>query len=598
MSGRVMADGKKGKQSMEHSPSIVMQRHFKSLQCNDISKATDDGFLQDTFPMNGQGHDLSKISVMAPSRTGSNDLRVQANLAENDSVENKKQNNIKLKIFREMGNSQSLDSQVIAQMEHHSKSDFSNVQIHTDAQTDRMSRKLNANAFTTGQDIFFRHEEYNPNSPGGGRLLAHELAHVMQQKEGSEKGQTYLNRELLIQRDDAGASNPPQPKSGDTFDDAVNAVHKSDFVEAFRILNGRWMGELLEWLATFSDKYPSEFELLKIHHGVLSYEPDRKRFSAAMQAVILSKLSPIPPVDLYYTYRNINRVPDDQQNEIINYIRKKGAEYTATLLQIKNEPFWQARVKFFSSVKSNLTIRQFNKLEKGLIAVTKNNLSLSTAFFEGYSGARLIVVLPDTAKSWRGNAADLQTSYDPSKIIYAQTNPSTSLTQLLPDILNDDFSDSVLGGLLVHEFLHLSRQPFVFVGSLTSDDPHEGDAYGVEFFFAMKHDNSRRQDDIKNKMDKGINGFTDSEKAAKLFVRSYGTMKVLDEIIEGRSTRTDEPFIKPSRLTPDEARLYSTNYIKSGSSGRLEEITDWVDNHQSLFIPNGWANIKSKLAVP
>lgn len=59
--------------------------------------------------------------------------------------------------------------------------DFSQVQIHTDAAADSLNRNLNARAFTTGQDIFFRQGEYSPNSSNGEKLLAHELTHLVQQ---------------------------------------------------------------------------------------------------------------------------------------------------------------------------------------------------------------------------------------------------------------------------------------------------------------------------------------------------------------------------------------------------------------------------------
>jgi hypothetical protein len=59
--------------------------------------------------------------------------------------------------------------------------DFSGVNIHTGAQADSLNRSLEARAFTTGSDIFFRNGEYNPDSSGGRELLAHELTHVVQQ---------------------------------------------------------------------------------------------------------------------------------------------------------------------------------------------------------------------------------------------------------------------------------------------------------------------------------------------------------------------------------------------------------------------------------
>ena len=67
--------------------------------------------------------------------------------------------------------------------------DFSAVKIHTGTEGDRLNRSLNARAFTTGQDIFFRQQEYNPRSDRGQELLAHELTHVLQQNGGQAQHQ-------------------------------------------------------------------------------------------------------------------------------------------------------------------------------------------------------------------------------------------------------------------------------------------------------------------------------------------------------------------------------------------------------------------------
>ncbi|MFB2881324.1 DUF4157 domain-containing protein [Floridanema aerugineum] len=63
--------------------------------------------------------------------------------------------------------------------------DFSGVKVHTDAQADQLNRSVQARAFTTGQDVFFRQGEYNPGSRGGQELIAHELTHVVQQNGGA-----------------------------------------------------------------------------------------------------------------------------------------------------------------------------------------------------------------------------------------------------------------------------------------------------------------------------------------------------------------------------------------------------------------------------
>ncbi len=83
------------------------------------------------------------------------------------------------------GGGQALDSTVQRQMGRAFNADFSNVRVHTGTQADGLNRSLNARAFTTGQDVFFRHGEYNPGSSSGRLLLAHELTHVMQQNPAS-----------------------------------------------------------------------------------------------------------------------------------------------------------------------------------------------------------------------------------------------------------------------------------------------------------------------------------------------------------------------------------------------------------------------------
>ncbi len=73
--------------------------------------------------------------------------------------------------------------------------DFSNVQIHTHTQADELNQTLQAKAFTTGQDIYFRQGAYAPESSSGRELLAHELTHVVQQSGQKYQIQTRLERQ-------------------------------------------------------------------------------------------------------------------------------------------------------------------------------------------------------------------------------------------------------------------------------------------------------------------------------------------------------------------------------------------------------------------
>jgi hypothetical protein len=81
-----------------------------------------------------------------------------------------------------------LPTTVQTQLETGLNTPLSDVRVHTDEKADELSRNLQAKAFTTGPDIFFRKGEYNPTSRSGIQLLAHEATHVRQQRSGPVSG--------------------------------------------------------------------------------------------------------------------------------------------------------------------------------------------------------------------------------------------------------------------------------------------------------------------------------------------------------------------------------------------------------------------------
>ena len=87
-------------------------------------------------------------------------------------------------IDRHRGGGQSLDVGLQKSMGQAMGADFRRVRVHTDGQSDQLNRSIQAEAFTTGQDVFFRNGGYQPSSRGGQELIAHELTHVMQQNVG------------------------------------------------------------------------------------------------------------------------------------------------------------------------------------------------------------------------------------------------------------------------------------------------------------------------------------------------------------------------------------------------------------------------------
>jgi hypothetical protein len=85
--------------------------------------------------------------------------------------------------------------------------DFKPVGIHTDAQAAALCARINARAFTVGNDIFFAPGEYAPNTEAGRNLLAHELTHVAQQSRSAQRKIMRTN----------GSSTPSYPQSSGVY---------------------------------------------------------------------------------------------------------------------------------------------------------------------------------------------------------------------------------------------------------------------------------------------------------------------------------------------------------------------------------------------
>ncbi|ACC79829.1 DUF4157 domain-containing protein [Nostoc punctiforme] len=94
-------------------------------------------------------------------------------------------------ISQARGGGQAIADNIREPMEQAFGADFSGVKVHTDGKSDQLNQSIQARAFTTGQDVFFRQGEYNPGSRGGQELLAHELTHVVQQNNNT------VNRQLI-----------------------------------------------------------------------------------------------------------------------------------------------------------------------------------------------------------------------------------------------------------------------------------------------------------------------------------------------------------------------------------------------------------------
>ncbi|HEU4557770.1 MAG TPA: DUF4157 domain-containing protein, partial [Longimicrobium sp.] len=126
-----------------------------------------------------------------------------------------------------LASGQPLEPATRAFMEARFGHDFSRVRIHADAQAAAAAAALGAAAYTTGRAVVFGAGQYDPSSPRGRHLLAHELTHTLQQEHA-----------LSIQCQSikpTGGSAPyvPQEKDLTTTLSGQTAQERKQFIEGF-----------------------------------------------------------------------------------------------------------------------------------------------------------------------------------------------------------------------------------------------------------------------------------------------------------------------------------------------------------------------------
>ncbi len=100
------------------------------------------------------------------------------------------------------GGGEPLPEDVRGRLERHAGAELSAVRVHRDAGADSLARDLHARAFTLGADVFFRQGLYDPRSNEGQRLLAHEVAHTVQQSRGDVSGRPVASGLRMSERHD------------------------------------------------------------------------------------------------------------------------------------------------------------------------------------------------------------------------------------------------------------------------------------------------------------------------------------------------------------------------------------------------------------
>lgn len=113
------------------------------------------------------------------------------------------------------GGGQPLSPHVRADYEHYFGADLRDVRVHTDPSAHDSAAAINAQAFTHRNSIYFASGQFDPVGAGGRKLLAHELAHVVQ---GGDASSADVKRQpdAGAGTADAGGAGAGQQQSGQT----------------------------------------------------------------------------------------------------------------------------------------------------------------------------------------------------------------------------------------------------------------------------------------------------------------------------------------------------------------------------------------------
>ena len=128
--------------------------------------------------------------------------------------------------------------------------DFSSVRIHTGKEAAESAKELNAKAYTVGNDIVFGEGQFDTESAEGQKLLAHELAHVVQQGKAKnikkESGVVKESADRKVQRGFLGSVWSGIKSIGS----AIGSGIKSAAGSAWDILKsaGAWVWDYVTWM--------------------------------------------------------------------------------------------------------------------------------------------------------------------------------------------------------------------------------------------------------------------------------------------------------------------------------------------------------------
>ena len=379
--------------------------------------------------------------------------------------------------------------------------DFSHVRVHTDDSAARSASDVNARAYTVGSHIAFGAGE----SPSDRWLLAHELAHVTQQCNAQP---------VLLRQPDKGApaqTSLPQWTPADAVVE-IRSVKAGEWEITLSGFTSAESGQKLLWPKIVPSTLTMTFK------GAITDPIERGYFTiSGLEAFHLEYMEP----SIAALFRDRGLVDDSPD-----------------LTKARNS---------FRKNNSDLGDWIESAIYVALKRATRSNVDLMLEFYRYYSSHDL--EREDMKGLGETSSGDTKIS---SRVLMLEDAPKRTSDPI-----------SLLGGTLIHEFVHTPQGPKELGGAVTQL-PKEAKAYAIELLFAERMGDTTRAADIEKQWFSHDTVIIKTG-SDKVFNRTYDIISKLYEIID-----------RKGGAEAAAARRMSVEFISRNEADYGPELRDFI----------------------
>ena len=228
-------------EEVQKQEEVVQEKEEKEVQMKEdgeVQKQEDEEQAQTKKEEEVQEKEEKEVQMKEDGEVQKQEDEEQAQTKEDEEVQakrgpiserNRKKTDIAALLKSRKGKGAPLPDPLRQKMEDNFGADFSSVRLHTDSAAVAMSKKLGAQAFASGSDIFFNQGKFDTGTSKGEHLLAHELTHTVQQgavkekpkEEKSDLDNTPLQEPIIVPVDGSAEPTPDLPDTPGASPDAA-----------------------------------------------------------------------------------------------------------------------------------------------------------------------------------------------------------------------------------------------------------------------------------------------------------------------------------------------------------------------------------------